>query len=283
MSLVFAGGCGTVVAEDEAPSPRPLGAGCLQHSQCASEVCTAATEVGTCGMCVDAQATGAVCEGTQGCGRNARCEAGVCRSDLAPVGAGCRLGPKGHDEGDCVDEAACVGELTSEMGTCVARPTLGQACAGLPECVRGARCELGVCAARVLRGEGESCDRLECAPGLFCNEARLCAVATLTEGMQCSGLEVDDACVPGLYCFWTPEGDPEAPRTCLALPVEGEICLERHCAPGFYCEENEAPGVWERCVPRREDGEACGSRAEAFAQCREGLECRGETCRPACR
>lgn len=84
--------------------------------------------------------------------------------------------------------------------------------------------------------------------------------------------------------FPSAEGGTEWIRVCVALPVEGEICLAERRDVGLFCASHTAEGAWlMRCEVPRSEGEACITRQYHNIECMADLECRGDVCMQPCK
>ena len=288
-SIAISAGCGGQV---DAPFPnvpnpdgRPLAAACAFDEQCASNRCSADSVAGTCGECVTIEALGHACTGPhQGCSASAVCKNGFCQSLRKVEGEGCKLGPKGGDLMECDVELYCarVGD-TWDHGQCVHYTPLGESCADEnSRCPPGAVCdENKVCAIPV----PGSCGTFStyCARESYCGDDNMCHPGTLAEGEKCGlvdGEFLQQGCAPGLIC-WHKEGDGTG-TTCVPLPKKGEPCILTHCAEGLFCLVSMENDTITECDTPRGEGEACSNQYYFTIACADGLECRGDVCRPAC-
>jgi hypothetical protein len=134
------------------------------------------------------------------------------------------------------------------------------------DCAQGLRCSPGTdpicedpCGAA---GEGQSCERIPCAEGLFCDEdTRLCMARgdlgdTCTNNLECEA---------GSHC-----GYGENSFLCVEYAALGEPCGPIPCAEGLACSFEI-----NTCVPMSGLGEPCD-----LIPCAEGLACSAET--PIC-
>ena len=269
----------------DAADLRGVGSACAFGPQCASGACSANTDAGSCGTCLDVRALGERC-GAAGttCRASATCQSGICVSTKKTAGQSCTLGGKGESL-DCDDELFCAhtGPLGPEglEGTCTPRGALGGRCDVAPGgCVGTAQCERGMCVAARIGQLDDTCDDRACATGLFCRQDRTCQNTTLIAGADCGRAIGFESCVPGTQCELTGAAPQEAPYPMACLPGrgEGELCASNHCGVGLSC--SEAPGTTEfRCKKQGTDGQPCIGADE----CAASLECRAGTCRPACR
>lgn len=286
--LVTQAGCGGEIdgGFPNVPNPagRPLSAACAFDGQCASNRCSADLGAGTCGQCVTIEALGHACtEPTQGCAPSAVCKGGFCQSLRKVEGESCALQAKGGDKHECDDELYCadVGSYTGH-GQCVHYTPLGESCAGAgSRCPSGAVCNADkVCAIP----EPSSCRNfVPCDSGSYCGDDGMCHVGTLPEGTKCGLVDgdfVQEECAPGLICSHK-EGDGPY-DTCVPLPTKGEPCILHHCAEGLFCLVSMENDTITQCDTPRAEGEACSNQYYFEIACADGLECRANTCQPAC-
>lgn len=144
----------------------------------------------------------------------------------------------------------------------------GESCTSLADsagddCVRGSRCQLGVCGALVARGGvGAPCQQGdECDAGLVCvgvdNLTDKTCQNLPTAGQTCLGTQ--DLCTTTAYC-------DQSSKKCASLPGTGQACAPspnialRRCAEGNTCEQDTceaAPGAGEVCVVECAVGYSC--------------------------
>lgn len=164
------------------------------------------------------------------------------------------------------------------------------------DCAQGLRCLPGKdpicedpCGAA---GEGQSCERIPCAEGLFCDEdTRLC----MTRG------DLGDTCTNNLECeVGSHCGHGENPFLCVESSALGEACDLIPCTEGLACNPEinacvTMSGLGEPCdlIPCAEDlacdpeTSACGPKSglgePCDIPCADGLACNVETnvCVPA--
>lgn len=143
---------------------------------------------GTCqvGLARDASCGGGIGFGFPICAVGTTCVIGHCRQ-RAPMGGTC------HVNEDCpYDSGQCF------HGTCVARPTIGDACTSTgPQCIFSA-CIAGVCS-QLDVGQGPCNDGGgdRCLRGRYCDPGTHVCVAYAPEGGDCSTAR----CAAGLTCF----------------------------------------------------------------------------------
>ncbi len=197
-------------------------------------------------------------------GDGAACADGRCAPGLACNADRCQapaaLGASCSDAGACVAGLVC-----DPMGRCAAPLPATATCTDSAQCQRGLRCDGGACVAAAALGD-------DCTGPGACGNLRACGRAP--ERRTCddpAGLGApctDGACAAGLGCA-------QATSTCVALPTEGQACLDgAGCAAGLTCADGvgtcaRLPGLGETC--------AVGARF-----CADGLGCRpsDNTCQP---
>jgi hypothetical protein len=288
---------GGLLVDFASASLRSVGTACAFGPQCASGLCSSSVSSGACGVCLEQRRLGQTCGGAaQGCSRSAVCRDGICQTMKKPLGASCRLQPKGGDLFDCDDELYCSG--TSGQGTCAERLALGVACAPLAVCVPGALCSNGVCTTQ----DAASCALRGCGQGQYCgtvDSVATCQAGTLAIGARCGivdGSFVDNGCAATAVCgsrdFPNGGGGPATVETCLPAPGEGEVCINDVCAAGLFCRygaEDCSGTIDRRCARLGQEGEACASfglgRDEDMylSSCAPQLECRAGRCQQPCR
>ncbi|MEZ4371569.1 MAG: hypothetical protein R3B07_12125 [Polyangiaceae bacterium] len=136
------------------------------------------------------------------------------------------------------------------------------------DCVKGSKCELGVCSALTARGGvGAPCQQGdECDAGLVCvgidNPTTKTCQSLPAVGQTCLGTQ--DLCTTTAYC-------DQSSKKCVALPGTGQACAPnpnvalRRCAEGNTCEQDTcaaAPGAGETCA----------------LECAVGLVCQNNRC-----
>ncbi|MCA9633198.1 MAG: hypothetical protein KC766_36350 [Myxococcales bacterium] len=146
----------------------------------------------------------------------------------------------------------------------------GEACAPLDgssgdDCVRGSRCDGGVCTALIARGGvGASCQQNdECDAGLYC-----IGIDSQTDKTCQSLPEVGQTCLGTLDLCTTTAYCDQASKKCASLPSAGSACtpsgnvILRRCAKGNTCEQDTceaAPSAGEACVLECAAGYSCES------------------------
>lgn len=186
---------------------RAVGAACAFDAQCASGGCTASQQVGSCGYCYEVALLGERCDGVRiGCSRSAVCRDGSCQTTMQPLFDRCSIGGKRLSVG-CDDDLYCLPDAADpSWGVCVPGPGLGEGCSSTERCAGRVDCERGICVARRLGAEGDSCNSRRCASGLTCRYDD-------KSGATCRTLEQQE------------------PRRRGA----GEECALGDCAPGLEC------------------------------------------------
>lgn len=270
------------LGESLAPEARPRGAACAFGIQCASGLCSANPEAGTCGVCLERRFLGESCgEPLVGCALSATCSRGVCRSTKKAAGQACGVYPKGGDRFECDDELFCdpgPPPWSSDQGVCTPLLTAGSTCDFFQACARGLRCSTGGV----------------CAPAAESERS----VPSLPVGAPCGisdGALVEGECAAGTACKYAPlePGQFDASAACAPLPRAGEPCLADRCAEGLTCAKHYLTCGDEfenRCEPLRAEGEPCRSEGNALRDrewqtttCAAGLECRKGRCERPCR
>jgi hypothetical protein len=285
---VIMAACATHVVSSST-EPRKMGVACAFDEQCGSGRCSADVNGGGCGVCLDVRKLGESCVGPDEiCNLSAACENGVCESKRSLLGASCSVGGKGGDP--CDDELYCDRPIGNQ-GTCVAPVAVGGACElSSSKCVTGAACdESGVCAIP----PADSCALHPCGAGTFCDAHQTCRQATLKAGERCPVVNVihesaENGCALGTVCgkagFPSLGGLAVGVNTCLPLPVEGELCIHKHCAVGLFCAQKTS-GIGldpPRCEVPRDEGDECNTSSVFHIDCGAGLECRRGVCKRAC-
>jgi hypothetical protein len=241
---------GLVCGSDETCREGAAGDTCASGRDCSPPL---ACVGGTCATALNEQA---------GCSEDTECAAGLaCRSGACSV-----VAEACADAWTCGDNAACV---ATRARACEPAAALGETCSYAEDCLAGAFCDGGTCAA--LPGSGAPCaDGVLCAEGLACELASGTCGNVPGEGDPCAlGVLGPFVCDAGLACL----GD-----TCGAMPSEGQTCGAgtNACADGLGCEfKTDGTNV---CVPRVGPGAACTNDS----QCSAGSYCEFSTmlCRP---
>lgn len=261
------------------PEARPRGAACAFGVQCASGLCSANREAGTCGVCVERRFLGEPCGGPLvGCAKSATCSGGICRSKKKVAGEACGIYPKGGDQFECDDELFCdpgPPPWSNGAGVCAPLLAAGSACELFQTCAGELGCREGICAAWPPPTES--------------------TVVSLPLGAPCGLLDgrlLDGECAAGTACRYEPEGDPNPRGACVTLPASGEPCPEGRCAAGLICARRSltcsGAEAGTRCEPLRTEGEPCESSSSALrydwesTTCAPGLECRNGRCERPC-
>ncbi|NUP10400.1 MAG: hypothetical protein HOW73_30490 [Polyangiaceae bacterium] len=185
-------------------------------------------------------------------------------------------------EGDACQSLECAPGLLCLDGECHAPLEDGQSCAVDDQCTPPSRCIQGVCGTPGT--EGASCvDATGCVQGLVCDND----VCSLPGPPPCAGHET---CGSAALCANVPicldRGGAGAPCTnddacaesfhcdgaleeCVALPVAGEPCVNgTFCAPGLACTTDNGD-----CVAAPGAGEPCGFGPMGPAVCADDLGC----------
>lgn len=213
------------------------------------------------GVCVPGEAA-TTCTALPGDG--AACLNGLCAPGLRCNADRCA--PPAALGASCTDARACAAGLVCDpAGRCAAPLPLAAGCTDSAQCQPGLTCDGTACVDAAALGDG-------CAGPGVCGNLRACGRAPETRtcddpagpGAACT----DGACAAGLGCA-------DASMTCVALPTEGQPCLDgAACAAGLTCADGvgtcaRLPGVGETC--------AVGARF-----CADGLGCRpsDNTCQP---
>jgi len=271
------------------PKGRPVGEPCAFDNQCATNRCSGDAIAGTCGECVTIRALGETCTGPhQSCSISAVCQDGICKSLRKVEGDACALGPKGDDREECDVELFCARTGGyDESGTCTRLTPRGQCCGEeLIRCALGTECnrETLTCEIPI---PGACMYGYYCVGENACGADLVCHPGTLPENAPCgivNGEFVENACSPGLICGSSnyPNGGNPNPTTCVPLPGKGEPCIQNYCAEGLFCWHSLVDDRITACELPRNEGEECNVFTYYKVPCAQGLECRGNTCRPAC-
>lgn len=269
------------------PAGRPIGEACAFDDQCETGRCSADPDTEACGECVTIAALGQPCTGAhQGCSTSAVCRDGVCQSLRKIEGDECALGAKGYDYEECDVELYCAPTVRWGMhGVCARRSPIGERCGDGVPCALGLWCDHedeacmlpipGAC------GFGHVCHH-----GFTCGDDGVCHPGTLAEGAPCGlvdGSFIRNECGPGLICGSAPlPNGGTSSTTCVPLPGKGEPCVRESCGEGLFCLVSRITSTDRVCDTPRGEGEACSNEFYYGIACAEGLECRANTCRPAC-
>ncbi len=275
-------GCATglVCADGHCAAPLADGASCASDLAC-TPPSHCAVDAGGAGTCAPLGEDGAPCVGASDCAVGLVCDGAHCGpgpSDCTSAACGSHTAcggpracaPRVAIGGACVEDRSCVATAYCDAGSCVARPTEGQACARGTVCAPGLGCD----------GDGGSCRPLPaldapcafgelgptCADGLACRDDGTCGPLP-TEGMTCAA---GTMCAPGLGCDFTPAGS-----VCIVPRIEGGACeSDRSCAPAYHCGEEGT------CTADRSAGSPCSIGNECEGVC--GLDASGGlSCRAA--
>lgn len=257
-----------------ATGPESLDAFCEDYAQMSCEAAQrcGCFEAGAFGACL-AQAQGDCLEWllpARAAGRidYDRAQGGQCLAQLEAVYADCVVGWTEQagacqdmlvgtvpENGACVAEEECAGELLCLDGKCLALPGDGLACHEQFGCAMDAFCgDDKICHTR--RALGEQCpDGWDaCEVGLYCEPASHTCRPLLGAGASCAGAEW--ACEPDLYC-------KSAGKTCAPYAAEGQSCADSEmCQPPWYCG----------------DDKVCRARLPADAPCTTGDQCKSGSC-----
>jgi len=148
---------------------------------------------------------------------------GLC-AEPAGLGQDCAEGP-------CAEGLKCVFGDFDEPPVCKAPVGAGQPCSGGDACAEDLNCNFDTGTCEPLSGAGESCDFSDCAGELFCNydpdSGESTCGAAPGVGEACQG-----PCAEGAVCLFDTQ-------VCVALPGTGQPCIERQCAKGSECDEDE--------------------------------------------
>ncbi len=132
------------------------------------------------------------------------------------------------------------------------------------DCAQGLRCSPGkdpICEDPCGKaGQGQSCERIPCAEGLFCDEDTRICMARGDLGDTCTN---DLECEVGSIC-----GAGETPLICVEPAALGDPCDLIPCADGLFSCDPET----NVCVPKSGPGEPCGP-----IPCTEDLACDPES------
>jgi hypothetical protein len=216
---------------------------------------------------------------------------------------------------ECAGEAVCVTEEACP-GTCVAQVDEGGECNGNDEiCKSPTSCVAGICTAPLAdgaaceEGNGAECDDgLECtmgtcqaamegtfdgrngamcdvSAGTLCAAGHYCAITptgqtckTIASAGQACSFGLLTACEAGTYCQGIDFEAMAFEGTCVALPGDGEACLEDGfpCTPGLVCDTS---GATATCTALKHIGEACGGSDVCFSsRCADGACAPGVAC-----
>jgi hypothetical protein len=128
----------------------------------------------------------------------------------------------------------CVAETVCRSGTCIAAPTVGQACAtSAPVCISTAYCDsLGGNVCRALPTGGQACSMPSnlCATGFYCDGTTRLCTPNGQSGQACSGVRPCDT-TAGLVCLSNstcglpqPDGSPcTSPDHCQSARCSGLV------------------------------------------------------------
>jgi hypothetical protein len=175
------------------------------------------------------------CASDDDCGTQARCVGNECvRLNCLRDGESCGFA---HD---ACESQVCSGPPGGN-GVCTSGLILdGRTCRGPVNCVSGdCHPEMSVCVTR--SGPGTPCIRdVECMPGLFCwrrpcgNPEGTCSVA-LQAGQDCCRVDV---CEGDLRCRKASCDSAAVPTYCGASPLVGDLCCEdSDCASVLGCDQ----------------------------------------------
>jgi hypothetical protein len=209
-----------------------------------------------CGVFHGDRPAGASCDGydavVSDCAAGLMCSAGVCVEPCGPltglsVGQYCVAEGSGPFE-DCTEAAYCDWQTT----TCQTYATAGESCQSI-NCGPGLGCDWQTQICVSAPTEGESCLAVPCADSLQCsyeNDGTARCRARGLAGESCTNV----ACAEGLVCNGV---------TCEGPPGPGQPCPSGQCSDGAVCD-------WDinLCRARPSLGESC-----LFGQCADDLWC----------
>lgn len=274
-----------------------VGGSCQDSAQCVSGLCVSGTAGGACGVCAATVGLGGACDDTHVCDftgdTRLTCTAGKCVLQGTPPGGACT---SYGGLNDCIGGYYCKPNSPNQGvdGTCVARPTTGNACdPTLAPCIETDACVgaggTSVCKPKTIAATGMPCDA-----AASCKEGDVCASTGPASGVcktpsehVAAGSACDqvDRCAPGLVC-----GDAQkclatnatvgAPCPCAGdLACVGGACVARavgvvchgvtggECGRDLYCKVTMPPSemLLGTCAPRVPPGGDC-SFASSFEQ-----------------
>ena len=183
------------------------------------------------------------------------------------------------DGGDCFVDEECAAAECRQVDT---------------NCDSDTACCPGVCLGtgdNETAAIGASCSELDCAPGAYCNAAKVCNAKIATAGAACNDSQ---ACAAPLDC---------RAGVCARLPSSGEACtgtfggcstIDQYCTSSGFCSSRNLVGErctsggdecalylhcdrsTNTCAERIDPGQACDSND----RCLGLFECKAGTCNP---
>jgi len=137
------------------------------------------------------------------------------------------------EDGTCDLAHRCPGDGDCVEGRCVARAPVGAACGDGIDCVLGANCSQGVCAAPAIVGLDQVCDQgYRCPYRAACVAGRCQATGLLGEACGAAGC-ASGACVDG---------------TCVAFLDPGASCTSHGSCRSGRCEAGQCAALTSPCL-----------------------------------
>jgi hypothetical protein len=177
---------------------------CVSASQCKSQSCRPASVCGSCGLL---GTSGADCVADDECDQNLACASSKCGNYVSK-------------NGDCGPSAPCGPDYGCDLGRCVTRRGVGEACDPVGNVCRLWGEELGcstvteTCTPLAVRGEAEDCGQLDDGTVAQCTHGFTCLADQSPERGVCVPLIEDGlSCAPtGAFVF---SGPCRAPARCI--------------------------------------------------------------------
>ncbi|MFL5320762.1 MAG: Dickkopf N-terminal cysteine-rich domain-containing protein [Myxococcaceae bacterium] len=253
----FCDGSGACIAQCANDTQCKAGNFCNASRQCVSKnvdgtPCSAANECNS-NLCIDGVCCGGACSATcMAC--NVPTHEGVCfarprDTDATPPQCGNTFcsGTGSTCLASCAGDVDCKAGFFCNAGTCTAKKSAGQSCAGQPTaCQSGLTCVDNVCCTT--------------ACGAACS---VCASGTGTCGTAAASTPPKGGACPTYVCNGTSGSCP------------GSCTADTDCAASAFCNTPASPAS---CVPDKGSGASCTRDAE----CQSGLTCRGPTGSKTC-
>lgn len=233
------------------------------------------------GACVPRSGAGGKCLSDNGCqagltcGPNNTCTAGLAAGSKCNVTDQCAAGlacPGGVCATAAADGQVCVSDVCASGHYCVpgppqqvCRPKVGanEPCNMPDSCQAGLYCDFSVGSlCEPIPTVGEACPSFQCAPGLSCDAASVCATPP-GDGQPCLKGATPD-CAAGLNC-------DAATMTCKPAGGAGSPCPTGNCGSGTVCNWS---GVDPVCQSPGPAGTTCYGMDSL---CLPGLYCDGYT------
>lgn len=214
------------------------------------------------------------------CGADTQCSSGLCAVSAGGIDA-----PANYIsflDATSPADAPPAAVTHGGCGMCATTAAEGQACDALP-CANGLYCQQGTCTAQLPLGDaGDSCVARACKPGLRCDQTMDVCVPLPKEGERCINPQTGFlfACASPLVCIQAPTG---LMATCEQGSAEGGFCSlsgGSACARGLQCNQDpiQNPKGTGICVaptqaPLVDPGQSCASATA----CKYGY-CAAGTC-----